>query len=355
MKIRIIVALLAALVLSLSGCSKTDNPTGQSGQTEAPTPTEQAKPITLTYSIFFPPTHIQYQLAKSWAKAIEERTAGRVKFQLYPSGTLTQAPRIYEGVVSNISDIGMSVFAYTRGRFPLIEALDLPLGYPNGIIATEVANAIFAKYQPAEMEDVHTLYLHAHGPGILASKKPITRLEDLQWQKIRATGLSAKIVESLGGNPIGMSQGDTYEALQRGLVDATLCPMETLKGWKQGEVISSVTDSSVIGFTTSMFVVMNKNKWDALPQDIQQIFTQTSQEWIGRHGIGWDEADREARQYLVELGRDILPLSEEEQARWAQAVEPLIQDFIQQGVQRKLPAEAVVEDIRNMIRQATEQ
>ena len=50
-----------------------------------------------------------------------------------------------------------------------------------------------------------------------------------------------------------MSQPETYEALQ-GVVDATLCPIETLKGWKQGEVISSVTDSSVVGYTTAMFV-----------------------------------------------------------------------------------------------------
>jgi TRAP-type C4-dicarboxylate transport system substrate-binding protein len=345
MKTPLITALLLSLTLSVVGCSQKDS---------SDSPSTQVKPITLTYSIFFPPTHIQYQLAESWAKTIEERTEGRVKFQLYPSGTLTQAPRIYEGVVSNISDIGMSVFAYTRGRFPLIEALDLPLGYPNGVIATDIANEIFNQYQPEEMSDVHTLYLHAHGPGILASKKPITQLEALQGQKIRATGLSAKIVESLGANPVGMSQGDTYESLQRGLVDATLCPMETLKGWKQGEVIHSVTDSSVIGFTTSMFVVMNQNKWNSLPEEIQAIFTQTSQEWIKKHGEGWDQADQEARHYLVDLGKEIHPLTETEQQRWSQAVEPLIQEFIQEGERKQLPAEAVINDIRRLIQEKSE-
>jgi TRAP-type transport system periplasmic protein len=62
-----------------------------------------------------------------------------------------------------------------------------------------------------------------------------------------------------------MPQPDTYEALSRNVVDATLCPIETLKGWKQGEVISSVTDATAVGYTTAMFVVMNKAKWDSLP------------------------------------------------------------------------------------------
>jgi len=51
-----------------------------------------------------------------------------------------------------------------------------------------------------------------------------------------------------------MPQPETYEALQKGVVEATLCPIETLKGWKQGEAISFVTDSSSIGYTTAMFV-----------------------------------------------------------------------------------------------------
>jgi len=63
---------------------------------------------------------------------------------------------------------------------------------------------------------VRMLYVHAHGPGLLASKKPVRTLEDLKGMKVRATGLSSKIVQSLGGTPVGMSQPETYEALQKG-------------------------------------------------------------------------------------------------------------------------------------------
>lgn len=64
---------------------------------------------------------------------------------------------------------------------------------------------------------------------------------------------------------VAMAQPDTYEARQKNVVDATLCPIETLKGWKQGEVISSVTDATAVGYTTAMFVAMNKQKWEKLP------------------------------------------------------------------------------------------
>ena len=160
--------------------------------------------IELSYSIFFPPTHIQCTTADAWAREIENRTNERVKIKIYPGAALTAAPQCYEGVVNGISDIGMSCLAYTRGRFPLLEGLDLPLGYPNGAVATRVATELVEKYKPAEMADTHVLYLHAHGPGLLASKKPVRALEDLKGMKVRGTGLSLKIVEALGGTPVGV-------------------------------------------------------------------------------------------------------------------------------------------------------
>ncbi|NLE56801.1 MAG: TRAP transporter substrate-binding protein DctP, partial [Planctomycetes bacterium] len=181
----------------------------------------KAKPIQLNYSIFFPDVHIVCQTAKAWAEEIEKRTDGRVKIKIHPGGTLTAADKCYDGVVNGISDIGMSCFAYTRGRFPLLEGLDLPVGYPNGTTATRIATELAMKCKPAEIGDVHVLYIHAHGPGILASKKPVRTLDDMKGLKVRATGLSTKIVAALGGNPQAMPQGDTYEALQKGVVEAT--------------------------------------------------------------------------------------------------------------------------------------
>lgn len=332
-----------ALMLGLIGAGTACKPGAPASGGAAP---PSAPPINLSYSIFFPPTHVQCITATNWAREIEKRTGGRVKITIYPAGSLTKADQCYEGVVKGISDLGMSCFAYTRGRFPLSEGLDLPLGYPDGMTATRVANTLLAKHRPAELNDVQVLYVHAHGPGILASKKPVKSLADLKGLKVRATGLSAKIVEALGGTPVAMSQPETYEALAKGVVEATLCPIETLKGWKQGETIRYVVDASAIGYTTAMFVVMNRDRWAKLPPDIQQVFTEVSQEWIARHGAAWDQADREGREFVTQLGREFLHLSAEEQQAWQTAVQPVLDEYVKAAQAKQLPGEAFLADLR---------
>jgi len=309
-------------------------------------PAEPKETIKLSYSVFFPPPHVQCIAATNWAHEIQQRTGGRVQITVYPAGSLTKADQCYEGVIKGISDLGMSCFAYTRGRFPLLEGLDLPLGYPDGATATRLANTIIQKYQPAELNDVKMLYVHAHGPGILASKKPVHSLDELKGMKVRATGLSAKIVEALGATPVAMSQPETYEALAKGVVEATLCPIETLKGWKQGETIEYVVDATAIGYTTAMFVVMNKDKWAALPADVQQVFTEVSQEWIAKHGAAWDEADQAGREFVTDLKRQFIHLPEAEQQRWKAAVKPILDDFAKQAKEKNLPGEAMLADIQ---------
>jgi TRAP-type transport system periplasmic protein len=309
-----------------------------------------AAPINLTYSIFFPPTHGQCQAATSWAKEIEKRTNGQVKIQIFPTGTLTKPQQCYDGVVNGISDIGMSVFAYTRGRFPVMEALDLPLGYPSGLVATRTANEFFNKYQPKELNDVKVLYLHGHGPGLLHTKKPVQSIEDMAGLKIRSTGLSARIVEALGGVPVAMPQNAAYEALQKGVVEGTFAPMETLKGWKQAEVIKDTTDSKSVGYTTAMYVVMNRAKWSKLPADVQEVFEAVSKEWIDVHGKTWDKDDAAGREFTLSLNNQILELSESENARWKTAVQPIIDGYAASANQKGLPGDDMVNTLNSLIK-----
>ena len=306
--------------------------------------------IKLTYSIFFPPSHGQCQAAMGWAKEIEKRTNGQVVIQVFPTGTLTKPQQCYDGVVNGISDIGMSVFAYTRGRFPVMEAIDLPLGYPSGKVATRAANDFYAKFQPDELKDVKVLYLHAHGPGILHTKKPVQTLEDMQGLKIRSTGLSARIVESLGGVPVAMPQPAAYEALQKGVVEGTFAPIETLKGWKQAEVIKFTTDSKAIGYTTAMYVVMNRGRWEKLPADVQKVFEEVSREWIDVHGETWDKDDAAGREYTLSLGNQILELSDEETARWEKAVQPIMEGYAAAAKAKGLDGDAYVSTLKDLIK-----
>jgi TRAP-type transport system periplasmic protein len=334
----------ACLLLFAIACGQSDDVTGASRE-DAP----KREVIELNYSIFFPPTHAHSKAAEAWAREIESRSDNMVKINIYPGGTLTGAGECYDGVVSGISDIGMSVFAYTRGRFPVMEALDLPMGYPTGKVATRVANDFYNELQPKELDDVELLYLHAHGPGLLHTKRPVEKLEDLRGMQIRSTGLSAKMVSALGATPVAMPQGDTYEALHKGVVEGTFAPIEALKGWRQAEVISSTTDCKEIGYTTAMFVVMNKNRFNRMPEDIQSIFTDVSEEWIEEHGRIWDVADEEGLAYTFELGNQVFELSEEENMLWKKAIESVINEYIETAESRGLQGRKNVELLRELI------
>ena len=306
--------------------------------------------VELRYSTFFPPTHIQAKLAEAWIKEVEKRTEGQVKITYFPGGTLGKGKEIYSHVLKGVTDIGFCLFAYTRGRFPHMEAADLPLGYPNGTCATEVVNKFYKKFKPKELDDVHLLYLHAHGPGLLHSKKPVRAMADVKGMKIRSTGFSAKVAKALGGVPVAMGQGGAYEALQKGVVEGTLSPIEVLKGWKQAEVIKSTTECFSVGYTTAFYVVMNKKKWEGLSKKVQKVMTKVSKEWISKHGAAWDESDAEGRKYTLSLGNKIISLSPAESEKWRAAVRPIIDEFIRVAERKAVPAGKYVKYLEKQIK-----
>ena len=308
------------------------------GSCTAPATTET---IELTYSNFFPPTHLHSILAEKFCEDINERTNGRVEITYYPGGTLTPAPQTYDGVVSGISDIGMSVLAYTMGRFPATQLIDMAHAYPNGWVATKTANDFYKEFKPKEFDDVHVLYFHAHGPGVVfTTKKPVHKIEDLKGLVIRATGVGAKVMEALGAQGYGASQGEAYELMSKSTLDGSFTPREVLKGWKQAEVVKYVTGCYDVGYTANMFVVMNKDKWDSMPADVQKIFTEVSEEWIEKHGKVWTYYDKAGIDYFLSLGegRELIELSPQEMAKWVKATQPLVAEYISEKTAMGLPA-----------------
>jgi len=285
--------------------------------------------VTLTYSNFFPPTHIQSKLAEEWCKEVEKRTGGEVTVQYFPGQTLTKADQVYDGVVNGISDMGLALFAYTRGRFPVMEVVDLPLGYPNGTVATQVVNDVYRELKPKELDDVQVMYLHAHGPGLVNTRnKEVKTMADMKGLKFRATGFAAKVVQALGGTPVAMPMPDTYPSLQTGVVDGALYPVEAQKGWKLGEVTKFTVESLSMAYTSSFFVVMNKAKWAAISPASQKAIEEINAEWIAKTAAAWDESDEEGKKFFLEKGGKIVTLSAEESGKWKEAVKPVIAEFV---------------------------
>lgn len=309
----------------------------------------QSKPIELKYAGFAPPVHPQNTQAVNWCKEVEKRTNGRVKITFFGSGTLLGGPAMYEGIISGVADIGVTVLAYTQGRFPLISGLDLPLGYPNAIVATKVANDVARKFKPKELADTHLLYLHAMGTGSILSNKPVRRMEDLKGMRIRGTGNSAKIVKALGGTPVAIPMPETYNAIFKGIVDGAINTSEVLLSFKLGEVIKYITKCPGIGYTTVSWAGMNLQKWNALPKDIQEIITEVSQEYEDIHAKTWSKMEAAGWDMAQKLNKEIIELSSEEDARWVKAVNPLIKKYLETTQAKGLPGKEFLEYTQGQI------
>ncbi|MCB2191204.1 MAG: TRAP transporter substrate-binding protein [Deltaproteobacteria bacterium] len=310
----------------------------------------------LTYSNFFPPTHAQSQLAQAWCDEVKKRTGGKVNVQYFPGQTLTPARQAYDGVVNGLSDLAMGCFAYTRGRFPAMEALDLPLGYESGTKATKAANLFVDKIKPKELDQVVVMYVHAHGPGLLFTRdKAVKSLEDIKGLKIRSHGTSAKLVKALGGVPVTLPMPDSYQALARGIVDGSFYPVESNLGWKLAETVKFGTWSLPVAYTTTFFVVMNKARWKALPEEVKTTIRQINQEWAAKTGATWDQADQKGLEFfLAQSGRKIIKLSPAEGERWRQAAQPVITEYELSSTKRGLDGKAVVKAAQEALAQASE-
>jgi len=299
----------------------------------------EEKVITLKYTNFFPAPHANSVIADQWCKEVEKRTNGRIKVNYYPGATLTPAAQTYDSVVKGIADVGTSVMGYTRGKFPLTEVIDLPLTYKSGLVATKMINEYYKKFKPKEFDETQVMYLHAHGPGILHTKKPVYKLEDVKGLKIRSTGLSAKIVQFLGGAPVGMPMTESYDALSKGVADGILCPNEALEGFKLGEVTAFTTENYGSAYSSGFFVVMNKAKWNSLPKDVQGIIEKINVEWIEKQGKVWDDIDIKGKEFAIKQGMKYISLAPEEDARWSKAVRPILDEYVQTMKAKNLPGE----------------
>jgi TRAP-type C4-dicarboxylate transport system substrate-binding protein len=323
----IVVTLLSFIFVFISACSQD----------------KASNKIKLTYSNFFPPSHIQSVLAESWCKEVEKRTGGEVVVEYFPGGTLTKAKNCYNGVVDGISDVGMSVLAYSRGRFPVLSAVDLPLGYKSGKTATKVANMVYKEFTPKEFDDTHVMFFHAHGPGLIHTKdKPVTKMADLKGMKLRATGNSAKVVKALGGTPVGMPMPDSYQSIQKGIVQGGVYPIETNKGWKMGEVVDYCTIAYDIAYTTTFFVTMNKDKWKMLSEKNQKIIEKINQEWIVKHGEAWDDSDKKGKEFFLSKGNKIIELDKGELPKWKKAVKPILNVYIDDMKKKNIEGDKVL-------------
>lgn len=307
----------------------------------------EAGTIELTYANFPPATTFPCVQMERWVKEVEARTKGQVKVKTFPGGTLLEAKNMFDGVLTGGADIGCLATAYQPGRFKALEVMDLPIGFPNGTVASAVMWDLFEKYKPESLKKVKVLTVFTCAPAQIMSKKAIKNLADLDDVKLRAAGTGVEWMKLLGALPVGMPQSDVPEALQKGVIHGNVTSMDVLKDMKYAEYCPYVTlcDLWVVPFA----VVMNKRKWDALPADVKKVFDDLGKDqaiWTGKYvdAHAKEAMEWSKKEYKVEF----INLAPEERAKWMTKVEPLIGEYIKKMDAAKLPGKQIVEDAKKL-------
>lgn len=296
----------------------------------------------------FPEVHPVTQRWTEWADALRERSDGRIDVEIFAGGTLLVDPESYESVTTGVADIGLIMPSYMPGLFPLTELYELPVGYNSPVAIAKVAWSLYEEFQPAEWNDVKVFSMYSIGPGAIASKKPITCLEDLQGMQIRSTGITANCLTALGAAPVAVTMPESYEALSRGTCDGIESGWDTFITWHTDEVADYYVATSFM-YSSTFIGIMNLDKWNSLPEDLQAIFTEVSDEFMDYHATSEEASAKNNIQKLIDEGKNLLVLPEEEQARWRELIQPVIDAEIEKRESDTVPARAFYERMLELV------
>ncbi|HYD30584.1 MAG TPA: TRAP transporter substrate-binding protein [Azospirillaceae bacterium] len=313
----------------------------------------RAAEVVLKVHHFLPATSTTQKFIALWAERISRQSGGRIAFTLHPSMELGgKPPQLYDQVRDGVVDVIWTLPGYTAGRFPRAEVVELPFVAAASAEANSQAVHAFAMaHLREEFGDVHPLMVHAHEAGVFhLRKRPIKRLEDLKGAKIRAPSRVVNdVLAALGATAVGMPVPQVPEALSRGVIDGALLPFEVTGSLRVPELTDSNTEiAGPRGLYTAVFLfAMNRQRYEALPQDLRAIIDANSGADLARQvGRMWDEAEAQGRAAAVKAGHAFHRIEGEELARWQSAAEPVTTRWLSAMADKGIDGKALLDGIR---------
>jgi TRAP-type C4-dicarboxylate transport system substrate-binding protein len=228
---------------------------------------------------------------RAFAADVTSRTDGRITFDEYWGGSLLAGTDMASGVRGGVADLGMFTATYYPSEFPLTEWLSR-LGnlagtdYPRGVMQANAAQADFALSSEQVNDQFENrgmkLLFSAHpitNYDILC-KTPVTTLADAAGKRIRSGGgMWDDEARALGMTPVSLSIGETYEGLQRGVIDCTLASPKTVTTYGFWEVAKHYTHLPLTGIN-AQYVVMNQELWESLSVEDQRVIWDAAYLWF---------------------------------------------------------------------------
>ena len=232
-----------------------------------------------------PSASIYYELLNRYAERIEKMSAGRVDIEVLPDGAIVPAFEILDAVDQGVVEAGYAWTHYWSGKHPAAGLFSNPMaGAGAGLdqlshvawLLEGGGDALYERFYSEVLGvNVQPFMVQPMGPDPLGwFATPIESVEDFKKLKYRSPpGITGEIFAEMGISAVALPGGEIVPAAQRGVIDAAewIGPADDLNlglntVWKN-YYLQGLHQSTDVGE-----VIINKDVWDGLPPDIQEIF-----------------------------------------------------------------------------------
>ena len=278
----------------------------------------QAQSVRLKAHHMLPPVAPGHSMMLApWVEKVERESGGQLEIDIYPLLHLGgQAPALTDQAYDGIVDIVWTLPGYTPGRFPRIEVFELPFLAAHPVVMN-FAIQDFLENHPEEFEGYKLISAFVHAGQLIHSKVPIRTTAELAGLKYRIPArISAWMVESWGGTPIGTTVQKIPEMLSKGIVDAALIPYEASFALKIHDMVDYhilLDDDTWPRLNAQvLMVIMNLQTYDRLPLNLKAVIDANSgrnvAKWMGETWVEMEHAGERA----AEASGDFIYLPREE-------------------------------------------
>jgi len=294
---------------------------------------------TLRMASWLPPQHPWVlDIMVPWIEKVKVATEGRVRIELL-SAPIGPPPAHFNFAVKGIADITYGVHNYTTGRFSSTQIAELPFLSNSSEVLSVAWQRIYERelLHLDEHKGTHLLGVFTHGPGQLWFNKKYESLDNIKGLKVRiGGGIAQSSSKALGLVPLQAPVTKAYELLSGGVADGIQLPSESISFFKLDRIIKQgfIFDGGL--YNVSMFLVMNKKKWNKLSQDDQKAINSVSGEALAKMaGKAWDKADDKGIDASLKNGIILKKLSEDDKIIVTQLLTPIIENTLEKISKQK--------------------
>jgi TRAP-type mannitol/chloroaromatic compound transport system substrate-binding protein len=216
------------------------------------------------------------EITKHFCDTVRAASGGRLDIKWYPTGSIVPAMEIFDSTVKGTLDAFHSWPGFWRSKNEAFVAFgSVPFG-----MDTEGYNIWYYERGGKEMFDelygrygLVPFFCGNAGQVLgLHSNKMVTNIEDFKGMKVVGAGWYMDILNQLGALVTPLPGPDVYEALEKGVVDAceSRTPAADIPSGVH-EITRYVIEPGVHQPSCQFDVVINKQRWDELPDDLKAI------------------------------------------------------------------------------------